>query len=545
MSSLIPTVFICLFIIGIYFVYYRKDLTKIKSFLQNPLLEFKDLDDKYNATRQVERDGKLKTYSRADDFINIETIYASLKVNSHRMNSASSFLTGLGVLGTFFGLTLSLVGFKADSSETIQEGIKQLLSGTWMAFATSLFGMLFSLIYIWRQKRLLNELDKFISGHNENLDKDFLLSPADIISIENERHEKYLSELFSFTDDEGEHVNMGGALRTICEQCEKQSVALQSFTTDLSTQLNASLEQTMGAAMNTSIVPIIRQLEDAHKQLNEKFDVLSNSIKQPASDATNTMLIEMRETMTNMIDEFKHTISDNATGQLEALADKLANMGELLNSVPTNVQNMTTAISSSFNNIKMMVESMQKTTEETTGNTMNKMQEQTILATDAISQLKLLVGSFANVIAEVKSAATTLSSSSNGIVSTTGLLKNSTDEFAKTQQTFLAHVSALQENTNSSLQNALQVLQGADDTAKEYASKFAVIENGLQNIFKQIQSGVEQYSKTVGESTGLLLGTYSEKLSECVKQLESFAASINDTTEDLVETLENKGFVRR
>ena len=54
-----------------------------------------------------------------------------------------SLISTLGVIGTFVGITIGLVGFDADK---LDSSIPQLLSGLKTAFFTSLFGMVGSLI---------------------------------------------------------------------------------------------------------------------------------------------------------------------------------------------------------------------------------------------------------------------------------------------------------------------------------------------------------------------------------------------------------------
>ena len=56
-------------------------------------------------------------------------------------------LTGLGIQGTFLGLSLGLGSFRGDDIYTISDNVGPLLSGMKVAFHTSVYGILFSLIF--------------------------------------------------------------------------------------------------------------------------------------------------------------------------------------------------------------------------------------------------------------------------------------------------------------------------------------------------------------------------------------------------------------
>ena len=78
--------------------------------------------------------------------------------------SISGTMTGLGLLGTFLGLIIGLKDFSTDYNE-IQNSILMLLNGIKMSFLTSVYGVLFSLVFnrIYRgcYAEMMNTLDEF------------------------------------------------------------------------------------------------------------------------------------------------------------------------------------------------------------------------------------------------------------------------------------------------------------------------------------------------------------------------------------------------
>lgn len=70
------------------------------------------------------------------------------KISKNYFNSGiSGTLTGLGILGTFIGLSLGLGSFRGEDIYTISDNVGPLLSGMKVAFHTSVYGIFFSLVF--------------------------------------------------------------------------------------------------------------------------------------------------------------------------------------------------------------------------------------------------------------------------------------------------------------------------------------------------------------------------------------------------------------
>ena len=71
------------------------------------------------------------------------------RIRHQQVNAVASILIVIGVLGTFVGITLGLLAFDAETVETIEASIPQLLGGLRIAFVTSILGILASIIFKW------------------------------------------------------------------------------------------------------------------------------------------------------------------------------------------------------------------------------------------------------------------------------------------------------------------------------------------------------------------------------------------------------------
>ncbi len=113
------------------------------------LFEEKELQNAFNKYRL--RVKSAKTRRGADfscdlgEYINEDLLD---RAGMNFFNSGvSGTLTGLGILGTFLGLSMGLGAFSGDDIFTISDNVGSLLSGMKVAFHTSVYGIFFSLVF--------------------------------------------------------------------------------------------------------------------------------------------------------------------------------------------------------------------------------------------------------------------------------------------------------------------------------------------------------------------------------------------------------------
>jgi len=107
-----------------------------------------------------------KTYYKCDieDYIGMDLVDSV--IHRERLNQVAGVMTGLGILGTFIGLSLGLQSFNTGTTAEITNSIEPLMGGIKVAFHTSIYGMVFSLVFNYVYKRRLDDA--------ENAVRDFL-----------------------------------------------------------------------------------------------------------------------------------------------------------------------------------------------------------------------------------------------------------------------------------------------------------------------------------------------------------------------------------
>ena len=90
-----------------------------------------------------------------------------------RLSLVPGAMTGLGILGTFIGLSIGLQAFNTGSAEEITNSIGPLMDGIKVAFHTSIYGMIFSLTFNLIFKTVLEQayhkLDEFVDEFKRNV----------------------------------------------------------------------------------------------------------------------------------------------------------------------------------------------------------------------------------------------------------------------------------------------------------------------------------------------------------------------------------------
>lgn len=115
-----------------------------KKVFDNPVLE--EAFDRYRTRMKgYEKKSRMTNSCDLEEYIN-EDLLDQIGM-THFNGGIAGTLTGLGILGTFIGLSLGLNSFNGNDIYTISDNVGPLLEGMKVAFHTSVYGIFFSLIF--------------------------------------------------------------------------------------------------------------------------------------------------------------------------------------------------------------------------------------------------------------------------------------------------------------------------------------------------------------------------------------------------------------
>lgn len=527
-----------------------------------------ELGEKYRETIDIETASGKRTNIPASEYFNDISICKCNKLNLLMLDTGSSTLVGLGLLGTFLGLTLGISGFDSSDTVHINKSIQGLLAGMGTAFLTSLLGMSFSIVLTFIDKSLRHSLCKQVYGLTEKLDNLYYIDDVELSSINQQKivNQLYhalkadlqqqtsaLADKLTYHNADGQDVSIGNAIREILTENQEQSKALKSFSTDLAIELNNGFDETLSRQMQQKILPLMENVDTTTKAIVEHIDQMAVQISSPATDMMQKVVDELKLSMQTMVSEFSTGLSGSATSELENLAHQLGTATQAMADFPKNMQDISATLQVTINEVKKAISEISNTSAHANSTAMQQMQEQITFATGAIS----------NAIAEVKDVMSSISQSSqeqsnqmvskladaaekmvtflSGTISTLSTsvqqsVKSITDDVNSKQ----ADLIALQEDTTSQTKKLLETF----NTGLDRLEKMNEYITGTMSMFQQAQgqiTGSTAHLQTITGDMKLATQLFNKSQGDYAVKMEEMQRNSQRGIDAVVELLKNSG----
>ncbi|MCR5773884.1 MAG: MotA/TolQ/ExbB proton channel family protein [Lachnospiraceae bacterium] len=263
-------------------------------------------DYQYELERIVHTD---KTYYKCDieDYIGYEMLDSV--IHRDRMNQVAGAMTGLGILGTFIGLSLGLQSFNTGTTAEITNSIEPLMSGIKVAFHTSIYGMVFSLVFNYVYKKRLDDAEQAV--------RDFLGA-----------YKKYV-----LPDTTTDGVNR------LMELQQQQTEAIISLSDTVAHQLSQGLKE------------LLEPQFDRFDETIENFvNVASRSQMEQMARVVDVFISELNRSLGNSFTQLGETINNTMTlqkaneKQMREIYEKNLTTAENVNSVASSTEVVSEAI---------------------------------------------------------------------------------------------------------------------------------------------------------------------------------------------------------
>lgn len=233
-------------------------------------------------------------------------------------SSISGTMTGLGILGTFIGLSIGLGSFNGNDIYTISDNVGPLLSGMKVAFHTSVYGILFSLVFQFAHRGLMADA-------NDKL-QDFLAAFRECVE-----------PVVSNTDDNTRamlvyQANMANSMKQMTEllkgeareQAESLDRMVQQFTTRMQQALGADFDR-LGASLQRACsaqevyADNYRSMADTTQALLQSSLSLQKTLEETMA-RQEAMARQLKE-QAERIDATCDTINEEISNQLYTYAE--------------------------------------------------------------------------------------------------------------------------------------------------------------------------------------------------------------------------------
>lgn len=526
------------------------------------------LAETYNKTINIETHDGKKSNIPASEYINDYSVCKYNKLNLRMLDTAAGTLVGLGLLGTFLGLTLGIKGFDSSNTERINESIQGLLAGMGTAFLTSLLGMTFSILFTAADKALRHRLYKDVKELTDMLDSEYYIDDLVLANINqqnivNQLYKALKNDLqqqtleiankLTYTNAEGQNVTIGNAIREILTENTKQSKALMSFSTDLAMELNQGFDETLSRQMQQKIVPLMESVDATTKAVVEHIDKMADTVSSPATDMMQNVVDELKQSMQSLLNEFSTGLSGSATSELENLAMQLGTATQAMADFPKNMENISATLQVTIEEVKHAISEISNTSANANSTAMQQMQEQITYATGAISnaitEVKEVMSGISQssqeqsnqMVSKLADAAEKMGSFLTGTIST---LSNSVQQSVKgitddinSKQTDLI---ALQEDTTSQTKKLLENF----NVGLERLEKMNEYVTGTMNGFKQAQGEITVSTsnlRTISSDMKLATELFNKGQNDYAARLAQLQTASQKGIDQVTEMLKNSG----
>ena len=233
----------------------------------------------------------------AEHFFNNYTLAYGL-TSSRFLAAAPSFLTAVGVLGTFVGLTIGLKDLQINASDVdaMKEGVSAMINGAAVAFMTSVWGVALSLLVNLFEKEVERRSLRQLRDLQQRIDFLYPRLPA----------EHSLVQIAAATDESKEALQ---------ELHERIGDRLQETVSGMS----SSMQEAFTEAINTVMAPAIKSLvNNTSQQSSQVLEQLVSNFM----DGMKTAGSEQGQLMKSAAEEVRQAVA-GMTERMEAMFRQL------------------------------------------------------------------------------------------------------------------------------------------------------------------------------------------------------------------------------
>lgn len=325
------------------------------------------------------------------------------------VRNMSGIFTGLGILGTFIGLTMGLGNLNLSTIEHMQAGIAALLQGTVTAFNTSVWGLILALTFNFVNgwfDRDLNAcsaaiVSSIIVMFREKSVEEILMEQKNVM-VEQASQLRNLNEFFA--------VNFEDMLFKLGDRIEQSlPISMADVMDDKMSPLFANLDRSIGklaSCAGDTLSEAISQsagaeIEKLTKTLSEAQDKLQNSLSgiekvmeeagiaadkfkvssEPVEQATMSL-----KTQAEQLEDVTNKFSDTISSQVETwtnlsiqnnqdiknVLESLQTMRELWGSYEQNFKDVSGELDSTFETLNKGIEKYNQTVESSLSNSLKQ-----------------------------------------------------------------------------------------------------------------------------------------------------------------------------
>lgn len=493
-----------------------KDMKSLEAaFKTDRLLQhlWKEYRDTLHPEREFDAQQNQYVVKRYRATVPAEAVFSTQAIVDNRLGTEffkhlPGILTGIGIIGTFFGLINGLWDFQVSSDNArVQQSLNSLLYGVKEAFMVSFGAITMAIVATIVEKTLVTRLYANVENICQALDSRF----------ESGAGEEYLARLVRASESsEKETKILKDALVTELKQ-------ILEGLTERQIQQQAASAQALGSSIVHGITaglnPPLEQMRDAFQaaQGSQVKDV--NNLVIDTMSAMTAQIKEMFDRQIGQVNSFQsETVAalQSAIGTLNGLAERLgatsqaasAEMAKHISQAVANLEQRQRDMTADF---AKAIEAMQANTAESQQNALAKTQEVVASLGESVMQL---IGQLKTQIADTaereelrnRNLSEQAQATSDSLRS---VIEQSHAQLASLTESIRASVKRMEEVTTASVDKMNQGAETLFVASSDFA-KASTNTRGLLEKADQLAQGLTAASSSVTTSSNVLAGAVSE-----------------------------------
>ncbi|WP_270441843.1 anti-phage ZorAB system protein ZorA [Acidaminococcus provencensis] len=518
-----------------------------------------------------------------ETFYNNQAILEEIPLQTFK--AMPGIFTGLGLLGTFVGITQGISGIEFGNIEAMKNGIEVLLGGTKNAFITSVIGLLGALFY--------NVVDNYIY-------RPYTKKLATLIDQLNTLFpSKSLEEFLSHQAEQAEEQT--DAMRELNGELVGR---LEDMFVKLSQSIDVALKNNLKESFTQSLEPVFQDLNQSIDKLGSSAgDTLSKSIEQGAGDQIQGLAVTLQDfqgKMGNMMEVSEQLNAEN-TARLQGSVEMMVT--KLNEAMDANIQKQATTSDASQAAMKQLVEEMNtnlkaaldqmveagrtanqallQTTEATKGtiqeitDTMSQstrtqrdemiqvtanmkesvldvlkqlqtdMQERNRTMDSYMAGLKEMLGHNREIMASAGKTADKFAQASTPMQKVADTLGSQLNLVVSASNQFNSHVDQNVQKlvlASQSSQKDLELIRDSMSTMRSawenYQQTFQGVSREMREATDTLARTLEQYNTSTSKWLSETLGQYDKSIKEAMNSVSTINQSLSDSIQDLSDAME-------
>ena len=502
----------------------------------------------------------------ADEYFNFSNLSAGISIEFWQ-NLAGVF-TGLGILGTFLGLTIGLLGFDMSSSATIQKGISNLLNGTSTAFLTSIVGILCALIFnYYYNNSLIRNFDASIDDFANKLDELIPRKQAEeLLYINSEAVKEQTTELQDFNTTLA--LTIGDALRNamttdVKPVLEELLTAIRELSTGGMETIKNSINDNTGSELRDfagtlqelqqGMRDILMQSQQMNEENNQKLRVAVDEMVKSLQNATSDSVTAQQKNMNEMNEQIKGLfteMNDNLRQTVQGLLEAGSNTGIQLDHSIKGAAETSDAIVKTWESVSKQqqeqlshnIEQIRNILEETlrsirddrenyiqTLKNITQELQNTMASSDVlIKQAGVTANQFASAAGPMNDVAHTMNTSVNNVIDATKSFNNQVGmtvlELKDTSSSNIKSVNTIRE-----------ALERTEESWHAYENVFQGLDAQLGKTFTELEENLVKYNQLTQSGLSDNLIAFDKNIGTAIGQVNALVQELQEAIEDLTD----------